>query len=243
MAAFGRSARPKLIEPAGFASAARAELAVAIAKRTTAQAHLAQIEASASDFWSRRLKAERDVEAAQAAVDAAKTEEVTHLINGTSGAPDVSAARATLAAAQDRLDILRRAQDASPAQEAAAREAIAEAVSGIKKAVLPVLREHPSVSGILDRVESLEREYLASLGALNFLVNCNAVLNMNDWGGNLNDWQSKRARDASTRTILPPDNWSFANRPEPGPHASQTWIKAGDLLKAGAAPWFEAGFP
>ena len=240
MASFGRSARPKLIEPQGFASAARAELAVCIAKRTTAQAHLAQIETSTSDLWDRRRQAERDVEAAQTAVDNAKAEEATHVINGTDGASKMPAARVALAAAQDRLDILRRAEGVKPAQKKAAEEAIAEAISAIKKAVLPVLREHPFVAGIVDRLETLEREYLASLGALNFLVRCNAVPNMNDWGSNLSDWESKRAREASSRTDLPPINWTFANPLEPGPYTSQTWVKAYDLLNAGAAPWAEA---
>ena len=241
MASFGRSARPRLIEPQGYASAARAELAVAIAKRETAKAHLAQIETATSDLWGRRRKAQAEMEAAQTAVDAAKEAEAANVVDGTdAGQSGLPAARAALAAAQDRLDLLVRAERLEPGKKEEAEKAIAEAIAAVKKAVLPVLREHPFVSGMLDRLEGLEREYLRLAGAFNCLVAQNAILNMNDWGGKLDDWQSKRAREVSFRTFAAPQNWTFANPPEPGPYADQTSVKAYDLLNASAAPWVEA---
>ncbi len=239
MASFGRSARPRLIEPAGYASAARAELAVCIAKRTTAQAHLAQIEDA--DISGQRRKAQRDVEAAQTALDATAEGEAANVVIGKdAGQSGVPAARAAVAAAQDRLNTLLRAEKLEPERKADAEQAISEAIATVKKAALIVLREHPFVSALLDRLERAEREYLGVLGAFNFLANVNALVNTTDWGTNLDDSQSKRIRVAGSRTNQTPASWMFENPPSPGPFADRTWVSASVLLNASAAPWAEA---
>ena len=133
-----------------------------------------------------------------------------------------------------------RAERLEPGRKEDAEKAIAEAIAAVKKAVLPVLREHPFVSGLLDRLESVEREYLGVLGAFNFLVGKNVLVHVTDWGSNLDDFQSKRIREASSRTDQRPAGWMFENPPSSGPYANRTWVEAHVLLNASAAPWAEA---
>ena len=176
MAAFRSSARPKLAE--GYASAARAELAITLAARDAHRTQLAALDAAASEIrWGTPNRAREALQTAQDRLGAAQRATVDRalaLASGDAGDADsVPAARRAIEAAQDAViaaDLASEGYDARLESLEAEQRRLDDRAKDAKAAVL---REHVDAAVMTARIKRLqedltlaaaEAEVLRSLG-------------------------------------------------------------------------------
>ena len=169
------SARPKLVEPSGFDTPARADLALAIAARGAAHESLIRLQAAEFQFWTAYTEVSSVVtaaeEALQRAQEASAAYRVASAIGDAAAAPmTITAARAALVDAQDELATAGAAQNNLAGRIAAATTACAAADATVRAAAMAVLRESPAVSSLLDDVLRLQVEAIYKGRGLSWLI-------------------------------------------------------------------------
>jgi hypothetical protein len=216
------SARPKLVEPSGFDSAARADLAIAIAARRAAAEALSRLEGANTGLWSAWSDATAAVQSAKDGVDQAAALATSYLIAkavGDAGAAPVTvkAARQALTDAEDALEAARNARDGLTQQVEDATRDLALARRRVSDAALQVLREAPGLDHLVAEVTRLQRELADKGAALAWLIGKGGV--------SVQDVQAKRspAALAHDRYWVPPSSWKALLQGQPGP---QPWMAA-----------------
>ena len=180
MAGFRTSARPKLVELAGFASAARAELALAIAARDAHTSALAAMEAAGPHLQDDADRAWGVLEAAKATLAAAQATAAEDALaaavaGGAGPRGGVTAARMALTAAEDDYDVCKKALADYPERYATLRDQEQDLAKRVQKAAARVLGEHPAVSGLAAHVAKLQRETAVAMQALSWMRGANVI--------------------------------------------------------------------
>jgi hypothetical protein len=163
-----KTARPKLVTaPAGggYGSAARAELALAIAERQAAEGAVANL-ASARERLSEALGAAfLKIERAKEGIEDAKTAASSHMLAtaiGAAGDPpmSVSAARAALQAAEDEFTAAQAARGGLNKHEAEVIANVKRAEARVREAAMKVVSEAAPGDGLLEEVRDLQRRLI-----------------------------------------------------------------------------------
>ena len=242
------SARPKLVEPSGFESPARANLAIAIRSRDALRASAEQVRVARLNYESDKLQPLREaVERLNAALGAAKADVTAGIVDGIAqdNAPppkldlirqarlDLQVARDELAAAEDAYSGLEpRREQLEKEADAADREA--------RRLAAAVLREHPAVATIVREHERHMREYLRTLGIIRWLASANAFGIRDEHGYPLDFAGHNAVEMVVTRERQPPCEWSLGKMSLPGGFDGIT-VRGGAAMQQASAPW-EAAF-
>jgi hypothetical protein len=198
-------------QPVPSLSPERAALAAAIEQVRATRG--IQASAAAVDWWDQKGSALRRVEAAQAALDAAKAAAIDHaaqVIRGTMPAgepPSLSAARDECAAAQDELDATDAALKAAEAIANDADGSLAAADRSLKAAVAAVIQAegaaHAKIVG--DRLIRLQREMAGVAAEVQWLNSHGAIPRSECYGpmyGQIADEALRSALQNLTRPLL-----------------------------------------
>ena len=180
MARLGMSARPKIMEPAGFASAARAELALAIAARDAHASALAGLEAAGPRLEDDLSRARTTLEQAKAALASAQATAASAAVRAAiAGDPGprgaVTAARTALTAAEDDFEVCRAACDGHPKRWSDLCEQQQEISKRVEKAAARVLGEHPAIAGLIAQTEKMQREVAVNMVALHWMRSAGVI--------------------------------------------------------------------
>ena len=190
MALLRSSARPKLLQPTGFDSPARADLAIAIAARDALQADVDRLKAAEEPLEQAQRDAWRAITAAKEAVEAAQisaTEYVLAKASGNASAAPMTTrqARDALADAEDADASVKAAQAKRRAELDAAEMSLGFAREKVKKAVAAVMREHPDLPALVGRIDKLQRELLEAAATLALLIDNRAIELSEQYSGNV----------------------------------------------------------
>ncbi len=174
VARLGMSARPKIMEPAGFASSARAELALAIAARDAHASALAALDAAgtrlqddANQAWNALGAAQKGLEAATAS---AAREAIAAAVAGAPGPRGaVTAARTALTVAEDEYSVARAAMSDQPERFSTMEDQARELVKRVDHAAARVLGEHPQAAELAAHTAKLQREVAVNMRALEWM--------------------------------------------------------------------------
>lgn len=167
------SARPKLVDAGSFATPSRAELALAIAERRTAENALKSLTEASERLRRGATTTSEKVEAAKDALERAKEAASAHVLAsaiGTAGVPPVTvkAARAALQEAEDEHAAAITARNGLDEHVTDAERNRLKADNRVRDAAKAVMRDH--AAGLLDEVLRLQREMIAKGRALSWLM-------------------------------------------------------------------------
>jgi len=150
----------------------REGLQLAISRRDKLKHELGRVTQECESFWEKRVNARKTIEAAEAAVEEAKTNSAHYLIQaslGNSATPPLSPkeARAGLADAQDNLAILLET-------EATIREGMGRQLTmrddQVREARDAVVRSEAATQALLERYAIVSAEFFASRAVLDHLA-------------------------------------------------------------------------
>ena len=206
----GISARPKLVEPSGFSTPERAELALAIAAKAAAIEAEANLRRAAGNLFSARTGAEVAVEKAKAVLDQARSAVANHIVSTASGgaaaAPvGMREARSALLEAEDHLAATRLAVSSLDGKVDLARGDVEAAAQRVEQAVRVVLSTSPTTKAVTATVMKLTDELLRHGSLLLWLVEQRILLPRDRYGCVIGE--DKATTEAARRMWSPPNHW------------------------------------
>ena len=208
------SARPKLVEPTGFASPERAELALAIAARQAAADAVAKLTAAKSDLWSALTAAEEAASKAQIKLEEAKASAADNLIatigSGANAAPTaIRDARNQVQDAEDQQAAVRAAIDAIKGKLAEAEAEQSASAKRVHLCAATVMQRSPEASAVLKQVTALQEQLLRSGSLFLWLASAGAFCPRDPTGrdvpGHEGEFEVRR------RMWSPPNHWHGGN--------------------------------
>ena len=173
-----RSGKPKMAGDKVFTSEARAQLGLLIAERDTQRAEIAAKAQAKATAEARADNCRQALARAHAAVEQAKRDAVSALMEGRPSAHDgVKLAREAALTAQDALDVAE-----SVCARLAENDRESPAVLGpdykdqkVREAAKQVFSEHPAVATLLPKLLAAEAEYLRQAATFRWFVNVGAI--------------------------------------------------------------------
>jgi hypothetical protein len=231
------SARPRLVDPHGFAGPERAELAIAIAERDAVTRAQTGTIAAAERIDQAFSVARSAVVEAEEALAAAKAADVASQIDGTGGtASGVKTARLALHEAEDALDTAQSARDVLSTRMPAVEVDIGKAELRVEAAASAVLQaEAAGVAHALGaEMEGLQRQLSAASSLLQWFVKAGAIPLVTEYGSQFAKPLDPATRAAQARSYVPAIYWHDSNG-QPFPAARcEAWDAALMALKADA---------
>ena len=227
------SARPKLVEPDGYGSPARASLAIAIKSRDSLRAGADQIWNVAQHYETERLQPLRDaVERANSALGVAKSAVTSAIIdnivqdNAIEQKPDaIREARIVLQVAKDELAAAEDAYGRLEPRRVQMQADADEAGKQVHRLAADVLRDHLLVRTVCKAHEEHMRGFLQTLGLIAWM-NKNNVFGVRDAHGFPVNIESYSAIESLLlRKNNPPSTWSIGS------------AKGGGIMQFAAADW------
>lgn len=238
-----RTGRPRLVQPADFGTAARADLALAIAARDAFVTTMPDRFAADQILGDRVSLCRADLRAAEKALADTKQADAGTALSaalGEAGHPASGAAKARAAVqmANDALEMAEAALAALPARVDAADAEQARLEKRVEAAATAVLREHPAIAAMPARVAAMQREMVVLMTTLHWLRGAGviATATYECFGPNISD-QDRLLNTVIGNLSTQPRNWSLGedNSQNVARLGSARWEQALDDLKADPA--------